>query len=197
MTKKAVEKVNKQVAALLPASMKELEKRSLFGSHASFSAMTNLTISKLESNGQCLDDVQVKQSSIRSTQQGLFAQRPIKKGKLIVPAPLYALLREKTCAASDEACASGGTANLMHCFGHQDSSLALCPLSAAAFIQTGSGDKGNAAVQWSSRLNMKKFHKLSVDELSEVSDLRATTPASPKWRLTSRFLTEVCCESGG
>jgi hypothetical protein len=184
LAKSAIEIVNKRVAALLPKSMKQLERRELLASSTAFSALTNLTVSHLELNGQCLDDVQVKQSVVRSMRKGLFAQRTIKKGNLVVPAPLYAVRHERTCS-SDDVCATGDAAYVKHCFGHRDSSLLLCPLSAASFIQTTFGDKasltmGNAVVQWSSRVNVKRIHNV----LSSVP---------PHVRFSS---LELCFESG-
>lgn len=193
--------MNKRVAALLPKSMKQLERRELLASSTAFSALTNLTVSHLELNGQCLDDVQVKQSVVRSMQKGLFAQRPIKRGNLVVPAPLYAVRHERTCS-SDDVCATGDAAYVKHCFGHLDSSLLLCPLSAASFIQTTFGDKasptkGNAVVQWSSRVNVKRIHKLTVDEVLEVSGLIAIDTVLSSVPPHVRFSSlELCFESG-
>ena len=179
LAKKAIEVVNKRAAALLPTSMMQLERRQLLASTTPFSALRNLTVGNLELNGQCLDDVQVKQSVVCSMQKGLFAQRPIKKGNLVVPAPLYAVRHERSCSSGDGCAATGDAAYLKHCFGYRDSSLFLCPLSAASFIQTTSTrdkalpTKSNAAVKWSSRVNVKKIHKLTVDEVLEVSGLIA------------------------
>lgn len=177
LVKRAVEKFNKKVAALLPGSTKALEKRDLLGSPSAFSALTNRTVSYLETNGQCLDDVQVKSSEVSSSQMELFAQRPIKKGKVIVPAPLYAMRRDGNCVANDDVCtapASNRQDFVKHCFGRKDSSLLLCPLSSAAFVRTSSRDsdsitKANAALKWSSRINIKNVQKVSVDEICKVS----------------------------
>ena len=179
MVKRSVEKFNKKVAALLPGSSKALESRDLLASSSAFSALNNKTISYLEANGQCLDDVMAKPSSTRPLEMGLFTRRPVKKGNVIVPVPLYAKRRHGSCFANNDSCTAGteGQNFVKHCFGHKDSSLLLCPLSSAAFIRPSHTDgdsmaEANAALKWSSRINVKNIHKVTVDDILVVSNER-------------------------
>lgn len=178
LLKRTVAKFNKNVAALLPGSPKVLETRDVLGSHTVFSALTNRTVNYLETNGQCLDDVQVETGAEGSSEMGLFARRSIKNGSVIVPVPLYARRRSGSCSATDDDSCTASTMlqdSAKYCFGHDDSSLLLCPLSSATFIQSassqehGSERRANAALKWSSRHNMKDIQKLSVDDIVKVS----------------------------
>lgn len=174
MMKRAVEKFNTNVAALLPGSAKSLEMRDGLASSSAFSALMNRTVYYLETNGYCIDDVFVKPIAESSSQTGIFAKRPIKKGNVIVPVPLYARRRDGSCS---DTTAEAERSPEQHCFSHKDSSLVLCPLSTAAFIQVSSGDTGsagevNAALKWGSRTNFKSIHKLSVDDILKVSKRR-------------------------
>jgi hypothetical protein len=107
---------------------------------------------------------------------GLFAQRSIKKGNVIVPAPLYIRRRDSTCSADDNVCNATTTVkddSVEHCFGHRESSLLLCPLSSAAFAQVTSSAadslaKANAVLKWSSTMSMKSLYKLAVDDILKV-----------------------------
>jgi hypothetical protein len=171
MVKRAVAKFNKKVSALLPVSSKTLEKRDLLGTSSAFSSLKNRTVNYLETKGQCLDDV-----TTSSSRMGLFAQRSIKKGNVIVPAPLYIRRRDSTCSADDNVCNATTTVkddSVEHCFGHRESSLLLCPLSSAAFAQVTSSAadslaKANAVLKWSSTMSMKSLYKLAVDDIFKV-----------------------------
>ena len=197
LVKRAVEKFDKKVAALLPASAKGLEMRDLLATSSAFSALANRTVRYLETNGLCLDDVQVKPSVVSSSRMGIFAHRSIKKGSVIVPAPLYTRHRDSSCLADDDVCnASMFNDYVQHCFGHKDSSLLLCPLSSAAFIQVTSEHdeskaQANAFLKWSSR-NIKTIHTLTVYEILEVRKiafLRTSTKCFEAWfRILTSFL---------
>jgi len=175
MVKRSVEKFNMKVAALLPGSSKGLETRDLLATSSAFSALTNRTVHYLETNGQCLDDVHVKTSVTSSSEMGIYAQRPIKKGNVIVPVPIYVRRRDGSCVTDHDSCTAStiGQDFAKHCFGHKDSSLLLCPLSSAAYIETSSRDsesatKPNAALKWSSGINVKSIHKVALDEVLKV-----------------------------
>ena len=53
------------------------------------------SISWLEENGQCIDGLYVKQSTILPNERGAFASRSFRKGDLVAPAPLM-MIPEKT-----------------------------------------------------------------------------------------------------
>lgn len=169
MVRRAVERFNKNVAALLPGSEKALGLRDGLGSSSALSALTNRTVHYLETKGQCLDDVLIRPSDTSSSQKGIYAKRPIKKGGVVVPVPLYVRRRDITCSANAKYTFE------QYCFSHKNSSLLLCPLSSAVFAQvsSGGGDSTanvNAALKWNSGSNVKITHKLSVDEILKVSN---------------------------
>lgn len=161
MVKRAVEKFNKNVAALLPGSEKALGLRDGLQSCCALSALTNRTVHYLEIKGQCLDDVFIKPSGTSSSENEIYAKRHIKKHGVVVPVPLFARRRDESCSANatldkhpfDE-----------HCFSHKDSSLLLCSLSSVVFAQISSGGEGstanvNSALKWNSGSNVKVVQK--------------------------------------
>jgi hypothetical protein len=183
LVKKSVEKVNKRVAALLPGSAKSLETRDLLPYHSVLTALQNRTVSYLESNGQCLDDVLVKSSMTSGSEMGIFARRPIKKGNVVVPVPLYVTRRrDGSCVADDESCTGSNVEEdyAKQCFGDKDSSLLLCPLSPVLFPsgENDSSETPNAALKWSSRINVKSVHKFDVDEILKVRNTGACSKDS-------------------
>lgn len=203
LVKRSVAIFNKRVALLLPGSPKGLETRDLLGSHTVFAALTNRTVSYLEGNGQCLDDVEVKSIGSNSSEVGLFARRLVKKGNVIVPVPLFAQRVEGTCLANAESCTptSIGQSVSKYCYGHKESSLALCPLSSAVYIRTSSANKkesgpANAALKWSSRVNVKNVQKLTVDDIVKVrTNVALSYLRMHKRALVSLFSIPSCLES--
>lgn len=113
-------------------------------------------------NGKCLDgSVEIRKSSIPKAGMGAFATRRIKRGEMIVPAPLVHIpdrdslnLYNRTIKGNKEKKAQrnfakdprtgrlvfqedkpNGKQMLMnYCFGHKESSVLLCPATSAVAI---------------------------------------------------------------
>jgi hypothetical protein len=126
---------------------------------------------QIEKEGACLDSVHVGDSLIENGGKGIFATRAIKKGQIILPAPLYALKQSATISKD---------VVVNQCFGHDDSDLLLCPLSLVAFINHGASSSkscsadecvngANADYEWSrwNKINLY-VDSLSVDDIIQV-----------------------------
>lgn len=166
---------------LLPQTTHQLGRAKL--KSVAFTSMNNRTLRGLALHGQCMDIVRVQASSIDGAGMGAFAKRLIKKGSLVVPAPLYVTESryDGSCASpegavchpvGDRAESSNNLENMnTRCYGHINSSLLFCPLSAAAYINH-SADNGkgpNAQYQWTVQNKANhEAHQLPVEIVLEV-----------------------------
>jgi hypothetical protein len=138
MVSKAISLMNQRVSNLLPESKRDLAQNHENARPFALEAVKNRTIYWLEVNGMCMDDVVVKDGSV-------YAQRPIKSGKLVMVAPLYVQRR----ARQQGECALDATAGKGACFGHSESCLLLCPFTMAASMKYSSdAESANALYRW-------------------------------------------------
>ncbi len=123
-------------------------------------------------NGICLEKMKPGLSTISEAGRGAFAQVTIKKGEIIVPAPLLNIPNKDSLLTyeseydkdfnrikvSDEP--TGHQLLLNYCFGHRDSKLLLCPTTNSILINhcskregekhCNNGNGPNAKVKWAS-----------------------------------------------
>ena len=114
----------------------------------------------IRENGFCLENLIPQKSRIAQAGHGGFAQYGVKKGELIVPAPLLHIMNKTALNLYDDEehpSQQTGTQLLVnYCMGHRESSLLVCPDTAAVLINHCSnrtqdcGPNGpNAYVRWS------------------------------------------------
>jgi len=109
-------------------------------------------------NGLCVENLVMGRSRIPQAGHGAIAQYPIAKGEMVVPAPLLHIADKDVLAIYDEDGNRKGTQLLMnYCFGHNESSLLLCPNTNAILINHCSTRRGqcgpegpNAEYRWAS-----------------------------------------------
>ena len=132
------------VVSLLPRSQSDLD-RILLSSEGSceqkdlaLAIAKEMSVEKrspdwLEKNGICLDNIMPGRSSNPHAGRGAIAQRSMKKGSVIAPAPLLQVTdRDALRIPAFE----GEKMQLMlnYCFGRDDSSLLLCPNTNAVLL---------------------------------------------------------------
>ena len=96
----------------------------------------------IEENGICLEMIRTGKSTIRQAGRGAFAQTFIEKGSILSPAPLntivdrdmllmYELVEDEETGemVKKDDVAVGHQLILNYCFGHQGSSMLLCPMT--------------------------------------------------------------------
>ena len=98
----------------------------------------------LRENGLCVDNIVMKTSQNPKAGRGAFAQRPIRKGEIIVPAPTLQVTDKDAMTippfavvekdGSSDNNNPGKQLMLNYCFGHDESSLLLCPYSNALLL---------------------------------------------------------------
>ena len=145
----------------------------------------NRSVDWIIENGRCIDNIVPGRSTLPGAGRGAIAQRLVVRGEVIVPVPLLQIMDrgsltifsrehlEKT--GEDE---SVGTQMLLnYCFGHEESSLLLCPLTNAVLINHCSARKGqcgnkgpNAMYRWDTTWDRttKQWLNMTLDELHEV-----------------------------
>jgi hypothetical protein len=120
----------------------------------------------VKQNGICLENLVPKPSTISDAGNGGFAQYGVKKGEIVVPAPVFHVTNKEAMeiyeagvnAAEDpDRYRIGTQVMLNYCFGHPESSMLMCPMTSAVLINhcstrtVGCGPDGpNAEVRWSS-----------------------------------------------
>jgi hypothetical protein len=116
-------------------------------------------ISWLEEHGQCMDNIKVGQSEIPDAGRGAFANRFIPQGSLVAPAPLIHIPDYKNVLAiykalnnADDWRSRKGSKTFQllmnYCFGHEQSTLLLCPYGHLTSFINHSSDNLNAKIQW-------------------------------------------------
>ena len=95
-------------------------------------------IAWIKANGRCLDTIYPSKSSIQQAGYGAFASRPIRSGEPIVPIPtmVQVTYRETLDVYFNKSDKGPISKQLLtnYCFGHDESSLLLCPASNANLI---------------------------------------------------------------
>lgn len=130
-------------------------------------------------NGMCMENVVPRPSTIPLAGQGAFANFGIVKGEIIAAAPLMQIVDKRALYTFSPDGTRNGTQLLMnYCFGHEESSLLLCPNTNAVLINHCSmrtkqcGPNGpNAHYQWSSGWDPTSddWRKMTLDELKAQS----------------------------
>jgi hypothetical protein len=139
----------------------------------------------IKENGRCIDNMVPGRSKLPYAGRGAIAQRFIARGDVIVPSPLVQIMNRDRLAmwAGERNEEQVGTQLLLnYCFGHEESSLLLCPLTNAVLINHCSnrtkecGEDGpNAEYRWATTFDRdtERWLKMSLDEMARVS------PSSP------------------
>lgn len=133
----------------------------------------------LNENGQCMDNIKVGTSTISDAGRGAFATRRIPEGGLVSPAPLihvgdidnFVMFTEHVYNDKNELVPERQgnytwQVLLNYCFGHQHSTLILCPYGLLSSLINHSKDNYNTKIQWSASHRMRHPHWLnqSLDE---------------------------------
>lgn len=118
----------------------------------------------LDENGECMDHVEARPSTIEQAGRGAFAKRFLPKGSVVGPAPVVHLLREEMNVRPLYFADNGEYAvdprsptvhqqlALNYCFGHRHSSLLLCNYGMINNLINHSREKANAKLEWNFKL---------------------------------------------
>jgi hypothetical protein len=134
-------------------------------------------LSWLEENGQCMDNIKVGQSENPNAGRGAFANRFIPEGGLVAPAPLIHLPDSKVMkmyqavTSSEEGQISPGidgrsTFQLLmnYCFGHEKSTLLMCPYGLLTAFINHSHENPNTKIQWSKEMRHPEWRNQTISE---------------------------------
>jgi hypothetical protein len=162
-------KVNQEIAAVIrnsPSGISKAERRRVLDVQVAKGVLRRRDADWVRSHGLCLETLVPKRSNLPDAGFGGFAQFPIRKGEIVIPAPvLHVVNRDvlklydtNTTADNEPIPHEVGTSLLVnYCFGHPQSSLLMCPMTSAALLNHCSsrskecGPLGpNARVRWSS-----------------------------------------------
>jgi hypothetical protein len=173
------EVVSERVRSLLPSTIEELIQVLAVDPELPLEQKLARYVGKavsspewIKENGFCLENLRPGLSTLPSAGQGAFAQNVIEKGEIIVPVPLLHVMDREAFRLPDDKY----QLMLNYCFGHEESSLLLCPLTNAVLINHCSShrqqcgpDGPNAVLQWSSGWEPRQdeFTNLTVGELGE------------------------------
>jgi hypothetical protein len=125
----------------------------------------------------CVENLIPGKSTIRQAGQGGFAQFPIRKGEIVVPAPLLQIANRAALTMHDLGEKPSGTQLLLnYCFGHRDTTMLLCPDTNAILVNHCSdrtkqcGPNGpNAKFRWASGWDPDNpsWMNMTVDQISK------------------------------
>jgi hypothetical protein len=180
--------MTEQTLALIPKTREQLVHvmnnrkgdsiKDIARSLAKYLGTTPRSVEWIVEHGLCVENLIPGKSKIQQAGQGAIAQYPLKKGEMVVPAPLLQIVDRDVLATYDMDNQKVGPQLLLnYCFGHAESSLLLCPDTNAILINHCSlrenkcGSKGpNARVQWASsgwEKDNDKWLQMSLSELGQ------------------------------
>jgi hypothetical protein len=139
-------------------------------------------LSWLEKHGQCMDNIKVGQSQNPDVGRGAFANRFIPKGGLVAPAPLIHIPDSSVLTMYDPSGADEKgnvlpdlewpvTSQLLlnYCFGHQESTLLLCPFGYLTAFINHSHDNPNTRIRWTRKMRHPRWRHDSIEEWGRVN----------------------------
>ena len=139
-------------------------------------SLNRQTPERIKANGMCMDNLIARKSTLPLAGQGGFAQRTIRRGEVVAPAPLMQIIDKDALILYDRNQRPLGTQLLAnYCFGHSATTMLLCPNTNAVLINhcsTRTKDCGpggpNAAIRWSSGWDPSSevWRKMSIDEIA-------------------------------
>ena len=178
--------VKSLILGLLPENRKELQdmkdsvdsKTELTRYLADHKGLNPHTPEWIEENGLCLENLLPTKSTLPHAGQGAFAQYSMRKGEVIMPAPLLQIMDRKALALWDEETDQRVNDQLLlnYCFGHPQSTLLLCPDTQAVLVNHCSmrtkqcGPQGpNAEIRWSRGWDPTSdaWRKMSLEEIAK------------------------------
>jgi hypothetical protein len=141
----------------------------------------------IRQNGQCLEHLKPGPSRLGPIAgQGGIAQHRIAQGELVVPSPMLHILDKRILKIYNNQGVDSKRIQLLmnYCFGHEESSLLLCPTTNAILINHcstrlkncgGDGKQGpNARFEWSLGDKEKNpWLKMTIDDMAKQAAHRA------------------------
>jgi hypothetical protein len=141
------------------------------------SSLDRRSVDEIRAGGMCMDNLLARPSTIALAGQGGFAQRTIRAGELVAPAPLLQIMDRDALTLYGSDNEPNGTQLLLnYCFGHAESTLLLCPNTNAVLINHCSRrtkecgpDGPNAEYRWATGWDASSdaWRKMSFEELSD------------------------------
>jgi hypothetical protein len=133
----------------------------------------------LKEHGQCMDNIEIRNSAIPNAGRGAFARRHIPKGGLVAPAPLIHLPDRNVLTMYDYYLQNGKYLRnntkpvhqqllLNYCFGHEQSTLLLCPYGLYTAAINHDGKKANAKIVWSQSMRHEVWKERPISEWGHV-----------------------------
>jgi hypothetical protein len=138
----------------------------------------------LKDNGSCMDNLISKESTVPQAGRGAFARRHIAAGDVVGPAPCVHMVRDEMNMYETYFDENGHykinvTGNVVHqqlvlnyCFGHDQSTVLLCPYGMLGNLINHSRERANAKIQWNWDL-MQHPEWLDLPPSEWVHDLSA------------------------
>lgn len=189
-------KANKNAASVLPKTFAQLENiilkapsltsRGIAMRLAREIGTTPRSVDWIRQNGICVHNIVAKQSKLPHAGQGAVAQRFMGEGDVIVPAPMLHIVDKEVLRMhgdhddDDDNPVKPYQLLLNYCFGHNQSSLLLCPVTNAMLVNHCSnrrkgecGKNGpNAEYRWASGWDHGKTEvwlNKTLEELAQES----------------------------
>ena len=141
-----------------------------------FSSLNRKKVEDITSRGMCMDNLLARKSTLPLAGQGGFAQRTVRAGELVAPAPLLQIMdRDALTLYAEDGTPNGTQLILNYCFGHSQSTLLLCPNTNAVLINHCStrtrecGPLGpNAQYRWATGWDPSSdaWRKISFEDLA-------------------------------
>jgi hypothetical protein len=202
------------MASVLPKTLLELERiaeRLLAGTSDLSEALAKEVSLKPRStewlieNGRCVDNIVPGRSTLPFAGRGAIAQRFIAGGEVVVPVPLIQIMDRDALIIWKEVQNENGDWDevpvgeqllLNYCYGHELSSLLLCPITNSILINHCSNrtkecgkDGPNTEWRWDTEWDRdtKRWLDMSLEEMAEVS----FAPAGRTSRAANTELADV------
>ena len=159
-----------KVKQLLPSNLEDmLQIHSMGGTIQHLIPTTTRSNLDIQSTGYCIDNIYIQPSTISQAGRGAFASRYLSKGSIVAPVPLMHTNRHAMTmkphnvdlnSSITSGSGKGGASHqllLNYCFGHESSSLILCPYGSLAHMMNHDGAKPNVKLQWADINNDSSF----------------------------------------
>jgi hypothetical protein len=167
----------------LPTDSEKVERIKDLGTAYNHYDRSHRSLDWLDENGLCMDNIEIRPSTIPQAGRGAFARRFLREGTEVGPAPVIHVprhllsmhpfvYRRGHLKIDDAAEPSQHQLVLNYCWGHRHSSVVLCPYGSVIPAINHSKEKANAKLRWNTKL-MQHPEWLSMPVADWVGDLHS------------------------